>query len=72
MQNYFNTRIVERHQDHIDLNNSMAEFSNFMLSMESLLTESDKVWWADQKKFFICYDVWQLTRLGSVAMPSPC
>lgn len=72
MDNYFNTKIIERHEDHLDLNNVMAEFSSFMLSLEGILTEPDKAWWADQKKSFICYDVWQLTLLGSVAMPSPC
>ena len=57
MDNYFNNQIIERHEDHLYLNNTMAEFYSFMLSLESILTESDKAWWADHKKFHICYDV---------------
>lgn len=56
--NYFNTNIVERHADHMYLNNSMAECYSFCLSVaECFDNTADKAWWYDQKQGHICYDV---------------
>lgn len=58
MTNYFNTQIIERHDDHMWLNNSMAECYDFCLRVaEQFDTESDKVWWYSMKKGHLCYDV---------------
>ena len=58
MSNYFNTDIIARHNDHMYLNNSMAEVYDFCLSVaECFDSEPDKVWWYEQKKGHICYDV---------------
>lgn len=57
-ENYFNTRIIERHDDHLYLNNSMAECYDFCLSVaECFDSEPDKVWWYSMKKAHICYDI---------------
>lgn len=56
--NYFNTSIVERHEDQIHLNNNMAECYDFCLSIaERLDNKSDVAWWYTQKKGHLCYDV---------------
>jgi hypothetical protein len=61
MENYFNTKIVERHADHMWLNNSMAECYDFCLSVaECFDNAADCAWWYDQKKSHLCYDVWCL------------
>ena len=58
MSNYFNTDIIERHNDHMYLNNGMAECYDFLIGVaECFDSESDKVWWQQQKKGHICYDV---------------
>ena len=58
MSNYFNTQIIERHNDHMYLNNSMAECYDFCLGIaECFDSEPDQVWWYQQKKGHICYDV---------------
>lgn len=54
--NYFNTHIVERHDDHIRLNNWMAEFYDFCSGLKHI-TEADRAWYVDQKRAHICYDV---------------
>lgn len=56
MVNYFNQKIVERHDDIMMLNNWMTEHNNFMLSV-SWNTDADKAWYYDQKKAHLCYDV---------------
>lgn len=62
MTNYFNTNIVERHEDHMHLNNRMAECYAFLQGVAEFFdTESDVAWWHSQKKGHICYDVWHLT-----------
>jgi hypothetical protein len=56
--NYFNTKIVERHDDQIQLNNNMAECYDFCLGIaERLDNKSDAAWWYNQKKGHLCYDV---------------
>lgn len=58
MDNYFNTRIVERHDDHMWLNNSMAETYDFCLSIATgFRSDADCAWYYEQKKSFLCYDV---------------
>jgi hypothetical protein len=55
---YFNTKIVERHDDHLYLNNSMAECYDFCLGIATKLDNIvDQVWYSEQKKGHICYDV---------------
>jgi hypothetical protein len=40
------------------LNNNMAEVYDFCLGIaETIDSEPDKVWWYQQKKGHICYDV---------------
>jgi hypothetical protein len=56
--NYFNVDIIERHEDHIYLNNSMAECYDFCLRVaEQFDNEADKSWWYSMKKGHLCYDV---------------
>jgi hypothetical protein len=56
--NYFNTNIVERHEDHMWLNNSMAECYDFCLRIaEQFDNKSDMSWWYSMKKGHLCYDV---------------
>ena len=58
MDNYFNQKIVERHDDHIYLNNSMAECYDYCLSVATVLDNVvDQAWYYDQKKSHLCYDV---------------
>jgi len=58
MDNYFNQKIVERHDEHFWLNNSMAECYDFCLGIATgMLDDSDCVWYYEQKKSHICYDV---------------
>jgi hypothetical protein len=54
---YMNSKIIERHDHHMELNASTAETANFILSLTSILSESDKVWYTELKKSSICYDV---------------
>jgi hypothetical protein len=59
--NYFNTDIVRNHDDHLQLNNSMAETYDFCLGQSekytTLFNDADRAWYADRKRSFICYDV---------------
>ena len=55
--NYFNTNIVHNHEHRLTLLNEMAEFANFCLSLTTIMSESDKVWYDEMKKSNICYDV---------------
>ena len=56
--NYFNTQIVARHDDHLYLNNSMAETYDFCIGLAELfMNDSDRAWYTDQKRAHICYDV---------------
>jgi len=58
LENYFNTKIIERHEDHMHLNNSMAECYDFCLQIaEQFDSESDKAWWASMKKGHLCFDL---------------
>lgn len=58
MDNYFNQKIVERHQDHLDLNNSMAECYDFCLGVATVLgSDADRAWYYDMKKAHLCFDV---------------
>lgn len=57
-ENYFNTQIINRHDDHMYLNNSMAECYDFCLGVATALGNVvDQVWWSEQKKSHICYDI---------------
>ena len=55
--NYFNQNIVSNHEHRLTLLNEMAEFANFCLSLTTIMSESDKVWYDEMKKSNICYDV---------------
>ena len=56
--NYFNTDIISRHDDIMYLNNGMVEVYDYCLSVaECFDSESDKIWWYEQKKAHMCYDV---------------
>lgn len=56
--NYFNTDIINNHDDHLYLNNSMAECYDFCLGLAELfMNKSDMVWYTEQKRGHICYDV---------------
>ena len=56
--NYFNTNIVRNHDDHMYLNNSMAETYDFCLGVATALDNiADQVWFYDQKKAHLCYDI---------------
>jgi hypothetical protein len=56
--NYFNTDIVNNHDQLMYLNNSMAECYDFCLRFaEQFDSESDKAWWYSMKKGHLCYDV---------------
>jgi hypothetical protein len=56
--NYFNTKIIERHEEHIYLNNSMAECYDFCLNVAEVCdNESDAIWWASMKKGHLCFDL---------------
>lgn len=58
MDNYFNNKIIERHDEHMYLNNSMAECYDFCMSVATVLGNvTDTVWYQEQKKFHLCYDV---------------
>ena len=54
--NYFNTKIVERHDDHMRLNNWLAEFYDFCSGV-SYISEADRAWYTEQKRYCLCYDV---------------
>ena len=72
--NYFNSKIVERHDDHIWLNNSMAEVYDFCLNVATICdNEADASWWYSMKKGHLCFDVWQLARwhTGGCNCPHP-
>lgn len=58
--NYFNHNIVRNHDHITELLNGMAEFANFSLSLTTILSDSDVVWYEEMKKSNICYDVWRL------------
>lgn len=56
--NYFNQNIVQNHDDHMYLNNSMAECYDFCLGIATAFkNETDQAWYYDQKKGHLCYDV---------------
>lgn len=58
MTNYFNTQIIERHDDHMWLNNSMAECYDFCQNIAEIVgNEIDAKWWYTMKKGHLCYDV---------------
>jgi len=57
ISDYMNRKIVDRHDHHMKLNAEMVEFANFCMSLTSIMSESDQVWYAEMKKRFICYDV---------------
>lgn len=56
-ENYFNTKIVDRHDDHIRLNNWMAEFMSFCME-HPWNTDEQREMFRDEKSSYICYDVW--------------
>ncbi len=75
MDNYFNSSIISRHDDHMYLNNMMAEHYDFCLNLP-WSSEADKAWNYDMKKAHLCYDVWLIilpsTPLISLVMVSLC
>lgn len=54
--NYFNTNIVERHDDIMLLNSWMVDTFNFMLSMP-WLSECEQDALEDELQSYLCYDV---------------
>jgi hypothetical protein len=54
---YMNSEIVKRHDQHLELNNSMAQHWNWILSLPSVTSESDVAWYIEQKRAHTCYDV---------------
>lgn len=67
--NYFNTDIVNNHDQLMYLNNSMAECYDFCLGVSEVMeSTSDQAWWADQKKGHICYDVQGLIPTAGLAI----
>jgi hypothetical protein len=58
MENYFNSHIIERHEDHMWLNNGMAEVYDFCAGVAAKLDNpTDEVWYYQMKKGHLCYDV---------------
>lgn len=56
--NYFNTDIVNNHDQLMYLNNSMAECYDFCLQVaEQFDNEADKSWWYSMKKAHLCFDL---------------
>ena len=55
--NYFNSDIVNNHDHRVKLLNEMAEFATFSLSLTSILSPADNVWFYEMKRSNICYDV---------------
>ncbi len=54
--NFFNTRIIERHDDIMMLNRWQVEFYDFCMTMP-WNTEAENDEFNDLKKSFLCYDV---------------
>jgi hypothetical protein len=55
--NFFNQNIVQNHDLIMKLNNEMAEFYNFSLTLTCIMTDADVAWYEDQMKAHLCYDV---------------
>ena len=55
--NYFNTKIVERHEHRTELMNSQAEHANFCMSLKSIMDDVALAWYGEMKRSNICYDV---------------
>jgi hypothetical protein len=55
--NYYNTRIVERHEHRTELMNSRAEHANFCMSLTAIMDDVDMAWYENMKRSNICYDV---------------
>jgi len=56
LMDFFNHKIIERHDDQLSLNNSMAEFYDMLIDLP-WNENSDSIWYYQQKKSYICYDV---------------
>jgi hypothetical protein len=56
LMDFFNHKIIERHDDQTTLNNQMAEFYDMLIDLP-WNEKSDSTWYYDQKKSYICYDV---------------
>jgi hypothetical protein len=55
--NYYNTRIVERHEHRTELMNSRAEYANFCMSLTTIMDDVAMAWYDELKRSNICYDV---------------
>ncbi len=55
--NYYNTRIVERHEHRTELMNSRAEYANFCMSLTTIMDDVAMAWYDEVKRSNICYDV---------------
>jgi hypothetical protein len=53
---YFNSDIIERHEQTTKLNAWMVEHFNFILSM-SFLSDDQIEMYHDEKAMYLCYDV---------------
>jgi hypothetical protein len=54
--NYFNTRIIENHDDIMTLNSWQADFFNYMASLP-WLNDNERDMYEDEIKSYRCYDV---------------
>jgi hypothetical protein len=54
--NYFNTRIIENHDDIMTLNNWQSDFFNYMASLP-WLNDNERDMYEDEIKSYRCYDV---------------
>jgi len=57
IMNYFNTNIIRNHDDIMTLNNWQVDFFNMMLGF-TWLNDSERDIYAEEKKTYLCYDVW--------------
>jgi hypothetical protein len=53
---YFNTKIVEHHDDIMMLNSWQVDFFNMMISLP-WLTDNQRDMYEDEMKSYLCYDV---------------
>jgi hypothetical protein len=53
---YFNSNIIQRHDEHMTLNNWMVDHFSFMMGL-SFITEAEHDLYAEEKATYLCYDV---------------
>jgi hypothetical protein len=55
--NYYNTKIVQRHEHRTELMNSQAEHASFCMSLTTIMDDAAMAWYENMKRANICYDV---------------